>query len=432
MGGSVDGPVDESPRRSGHRGAIDVARVAALTMVVLGHLALATIDRGPDGALRGANLLALYPELAWAAMLAPMPVFFAAAGWANATSTPRSAAPRLGALVGVGAVVVVSWSAASIGEILLRGDGGILADGARLATQPLWFLAVYVPFAALGSRIAGVAERPVLAVGGCLVALLALDVARFGFGAPEAVGWPGFFAAWAVAWLLGAWWRRRWQAGWPHEQRTGALLALGGSVAACGLVLLAGYDPALIDAVDGQRSNTTPPGLFTAVAAVVQVGLLMVVANGLDRLAARWRGLLDRAGDASVAVYAWHLTALALCAAAIAAGLWAPARLSTAWWLTRPLWFAAVLGVTVLLAGATALGRGRQRRGSGPPGYPSTVRTLVGLVSTTIGAAIIGLRGPRTLPSATLAAAAFVIGWWCLRPRLSSAASTTPSTRSGS
>jgi hypothetical protein len=386
-------------------------------LVVLGHLALAIIDRSPDGALRGANVLSLYPDLAWLAMSAPMPVFFAAAGWANATATPRSAAPRLSILVGLSAVVVVLWSAASIGEILVRGEGGVVADGGRVATQPLWFLAVYVPFAALGSRIAGLAQRALLAVGGCFAVLIVLDVARFGFRAPDVLGWPGFFLAWGVAWLLGAWWRLRWDAGWSHEQRTGALMALIGSVVACGLVLFAGYDPALIDAVEGQRSNTTPPGVFTAVAAVVQVGLLMMVANGLDRLAARWRMLFDRAGDVSVAVYVWHLTALALCAAVIAAGLWAPARFSVGWWLTRPLWFAVVLGVTALLAALTGRGRDRQRRETVPLRHPPTTRIAIGLVSTTIGAAIVGLYGPRTLPSAVLAASAFVTGWWCLRPR---------------
>jgi hypothetical protein len=285
-----------------------------------------------------------------------------------------------------------------------------------VATQPLWFLAVYVPFAALGSRIAAVAQRPLLAAGGCFAVLMVLDVARFGFGAPEALGWPGFFLAWGVAWLVGAWWRLRWEAGWPREQRTGALLALIGSVAASGLVLFAGYDPALIDAVEGQRSNTTPPGLFTAVAAVVQVGLLMMMASGLDRLAARWRRLFDRAGDVSVAVYVWHLTALALCAAVIAAGLWAPVRFSIGWWLTRPLWFAAVLGVTALLAALTGRGRDRQHRETVPLGSPPTTRIALGLVSTTVGAAIVGLLGPRTLPSAVLAASTFVTGWWCLRP----------------
>jgi hypothetical protein len=410
----VDAPVDVLRPRSGRRGAIDAARVGALVTVVIGHLGLAVIDRDPDGALRGANLLALHPGLAWLAMLAPMPVFFAAAGWANATATPRSAAPRLGRLVGLGAVVVVLWSVASVGELLVRGNGGIVADGGRVATQPLWFLAVYVPFAAFGSTVAGLAERPALVVGGCLAGLIVLDVARFGVGAPTVVGWPGFFLAWGVAWLLGAWWRLRWQAGWTHEQRTGALLALTGSIVACGLVVFAGYDPSLIDAVEGRRSNTTPPGLFTAVAGVVQVGLLMMIADGLDRLAARARRFFDRAGEAAVAVYAWHLTALALCAAVIAAGLWAPDRFSAGWWLTRPLWFAAILGVTALLAGVTALGR-RRSRDAIAPRPPSSARLAVGLVAATVGAGVVGLLGPRTLPSATLGAAAFLAGWWCLR-----------------
>jgi len=71
-----------------------VARVGALVLVVLGHLTLAVIDRGPDGAIRGSNLLSLHPGWVWLAMLAPMPVFFAAAGWANATADAASAAGR--------------------------------------------------------------------------------------------------------------------------------------------------------------------------------------------------------------------------------------------------------------------------------------------------------------------------------------------------
>ncbi len=213
---------------------------------------------------------------------------------------------------------------------------------------------------------------------------------------------------------MGAWWRLRWQTGWQHERRAGAMLVVIASVCALVLVHVGGYHPALIDAVEGQRSNTTPPGLFTAAAGMVQVGALMVVAGGLDRLAARWRGFVDRAGEASVAVYAWHLSALALCAAALAAGLWAPVRFSTGWWLTRPMWFAAVLGVTGLLAAATAWVRRRIHRET--EGESTNIRIGVGLVCATVGAGVIGLLGPRTLPSATFAMAAFLAGWWCLRP----------------
>jgi fucose 4-O-acetylase-like acetyltransferase len=402
----------------GRRGAIDVARSAALVLVVLGHLAMAVIDRGANGAVRGANLLALEPGVAWLAMLAPMPVFFAAAGWANATATAATAAARLRTLVGLGAVVVVTWSTLSIAELLLRGEGGVVADGARISTQPLWFLAAYVPFTALGTRLARVATRPVLAVGGSLVALALLDAARFTFDAPEAVGWPGFFLAWGVPWVLGAWWRSRCEAGGLRENRTGAIVAVAALAVAAALVLLGGYSPALIDAVPGQRSNTTPPGLYTATAAMVQVGLLMVLARRLDGLAARRRRLLDQAGTASVGIYAWHLTALSLCAAAIAAGLWAPGRFSTGWWLSRPLWFTAVLGLTGALVAITTTLRARLQRG----GVTSTPRrplgrlsVISGVVCSTVGAGVIGLRGPRTLPAAIVSIVAFVAGWWLLR-----------------
>ncbi len=396
-----------------HRGAIDAARVGALVLVVLGHLSLAVIDRGPDGALRGDNVLALHPGLAWVAMLAPMPVFFAAAGWANATSTPAGSARRLRSLVGVGAVVVAVWSTASMVELLVRGEGegDIVADGARIATQPLWFLAAYVPFAACGAWLAGIARRPVIAIGVCLGVLAALDIARFAFDAPEGVGWPGFFLAWVVPWLAGAAWRRRHEAGQFDEVRVGLGLAGVATVAAVGLVLAAGYFPSLIDAVEGERSNTTPPTLFTSVAALVQVGLLMVAGRGLDRLARRWRGLLDRAGEAAVGVYVWHLSGLALCAAALAAGLWAPQRFSLGWWLTRPLWFAVVLGVTGLLVGLTS----KARRTKPPAERSGSARVWVGLVLTTVGAAIVGLWGPRTVTGAIASVVAFDGGWWFLR-----------------
>lgn len=390
-------------------------------LVVLGHLSLAVIDRGPDGALRGDNVLALHPGLAWVAMLAPMPVFFAAAGWANATSTPAGSARRLRSLVGVGAVVVAVWSTASMVELLVRGEGDIVADGARIATQPLWFLAAYVPFAACGAWLAVIARRPVIAISVCLGVLAALDITRFAFDAPEAIGWPGFFLAWVVPWLAGAAWRRRHEAGHFDEVKVGLGLAGAATIAAVGLVLAAGYFPSLIDAVEGERSNTTPPTLFTSVAALVQVGLLMVAGGGLDRLARRWRGLLDRAGEAAVGVYVWHLSGLALCAAGLAAGLWAPQRFSLGWWLARPLWFAVVLGVTGLLVGLTS--RVRRSESRGEPSGPA--RVSAGLVLTTVGAGIVGLWGPRTVAGAIASVVGFAGGWWLLRPHPSEVGAAT-------
>ena len=256
---------------NGHRDAIDVARVLALLLVVVGHLTLAVIDRADDR-VRGANLLELHPGWAVAAALAPMPVFFAAAGWANARATPVSAGPRLRSFVGAAAAVVVAWSAGVVVADVVAGDPGIVADGARVATQPVWFLAAYVPLAAGGHLLSTfVARRPVAVVGGCLAALALLDLARFGFGAPDWIGWPGFFVAWGVPWLLGAWWRHRVETGPFRERWTGTVLAGGALIGAVVLVHAGGYAPALIDAVPGARSNTTPPTLYTATVGIAQV-----------------------------------------------------------------------------------------------------------------------------------------------------------------
>ena len=129
------------------RPAVDVARVLALGLVVLGHLGLAVIDRA-DGGVRGTNLLELRPGWLWVASLSPMPVFFAAAGWANATTSPEAAAPRLRTLAGLGAVVVGVWTLGVAIAVVITGEAGVVGDGARIATQPLWFVAaIGVPLA---------------------------------------------------------------------------------------------------------------------------------------------------------------------------------------------------------------------------------------------------------------------------------------------
>lgn len=389
-----------------------MARSLALFVVVLGHLVLAVIDRDTSGSLRGDNLLALYPNLSWLTLIAPMPIFFAAGGWANATATAQSSATRLRTLMGLGAVVVTVWSVAAIAELLVVGNGSLLADGARIATQPLWFLTAYIPFAAYGKRIATLATRPVIAVAAALVVLTASDIARFGFHASDKWGWPGFFLAWGIPWIIGSWWRHASQSSSFNERRVGYLLFISGAVTAIVLVKTAHYYPALIDAVPNKRSNTTPPTLFTAVAAISQTGILMLIASSLDSVAIRRRSIITSLGTASIAVYMWHLSALALCAGLIALGAPTPTRLTTSWWLSRPLWFGLVIGVSALFATATSFARKKLQ--SRTPQLHTASTFHAGVALATLGAGVIGLYGPRTLPGATIAIAAFIGSWWCM------------------
>jgi hypothetical protein len=399
------------------RPAIDVARVLALVLVVAGHLLMAVVDR-PGGEVRGANLIELQPFWTWVAVIAPMPVFFAAGGWANATGTLRTSAARLSTLVGAAAVVVVAWSAGVALTWAVAGESNLIGRGARVATQPLWFLAAYVPLTAGGVWLARLAARHVVAlVAAALVGLAAVDALRFALDAPTALGWSAFLVAWGVPWLIGAWWRDRSERGMIRERVTGAALAAGGVLAGVAVILLAGYSPELIDVTEGARSNTTPPTLYTAIAGIAQVGVLMVLAGALDHLGRRWRTVWDRAGTLAVGVYLWHLTALTLCVGVVALGLPAPRRLSAGWWLTRPLWWVAVLGLTAGLALATAAGQRWLRHRARPRPAPTTARLFLGVVVATGGAALVGLRGPRT-PALGLACSLLLVGgWWRLRVR---------------
>lgn len=401
------------------RPAVDVARILALVTVVAGHLLLAVVDRF-GGEVRGDNLLALHPGWEPLAALAPMPVFFAAAGWANAGAAPRRSAARLATLTGAGAVVVAAWSVGVLVAWAVAGEAGLVGRGARIATQPLWFLAAYVPFTLAAAFVARVVRRFGIAplVAAALVVLVALDVARFAAAAPAWTGWPGFFVAWGVPWLLGTWWRGAHDRGGLDERRIGLALAIGGAAAAVALVATAGYSPALIDAVPGARSNTTPPTLFTAVAGIGQFGGLLVLAGPLDTVGRRWSRRVARAGALAAGIYVWHLTALALCVGVVALGVPAPRRLGVAWWLTRPVWWAVVLAVTAALvagsAGLTAwLGRRRAAPGHARVGGAWTLVT--GGVAATAGAVAVGLEGPRTPVLAAVCTASFVAGWWCLR-----------------
>jgi hypothetical protein len=379
---------------------------------------MAVVDRDEHGAVRGTNILLLHPHLAVLAAAAPMPVFFAAGGWANATASSRRAASRLRTLVGLAAAVVVCWSlAVVIASVVRGGEPGVLGKGARLATQPLWFLAAYVPFAYWARPIARAASaRPVVVVGACLVSLTVIDVVHFGLDGPSWLAWPAFYLAWSVPWLVGGWWRSAASRPGFSERRVGVVLALGGGIAAGWVVWRAGYQASLIDYGSDGRSNTNPPTLYTALVGVAQVGVLMLLAHALDRLGARFRAFWRRAGSVAVAVYAWHLTALSLCVGLLAIpAMWAPHRLSASWWLFRPVWLTVVLAGCAALVAATGGVRATLAASATSPHHASTTRLTVGVLVAAAGGAVVGLYGPSNAARAVVCCALLGSGWLLLR-----------------
>ncbi len=253
-------------------------------------------------------------------------------------------------------------------------------------------------------------------IGGCLALLAVIDVVHFGLAGPSWLAWPAFYLAWVVPWLLGGWWRSASIRPGFSERLVGLALAIGGAVAAGLLVWRAGYQASLIDYGSEGRSNTNPPTLYTALVGLAQVGLLMLVARSLDRLGARFRAFWDRAGSVAIGVYAWHLTSLSLCVGIVAIpGVWAPRRLSAAWWMSRPVWLAAVLAGCAALVAATAWVRARLAAHETAPRPASTMQLTFGVLVAAAGGAVVGLYGPANAGRAIVCCALLGSSWLLLR-----------------
>lgn len=406
--------VDDSSASRGHerRGAIDVARSTSLVLVVVAHLVMVVIDRGPGGAVRGINLFQLYPRWEWLTALSPMPLFFVASGWANVGGTVAGRARRVTLILTLAVVLSTAWSAATLVERVVTGGNGIVSDGARVSTQPLWFLAAWIPFTLFADSLTTSSRRIGVFIVGAATVLVVGDVARFVFDAPRWVGFTGFFVAWAVPWALGSWWRQQHDAHTFDERVVGLVVCAGAITIAIPMVAWGGYSVALIDAVPGGRSNTTPPTLFTAVASTVQFGAFMACAPALDRIAARRSRVIRQLDTVAPGLYVWHLTALSLLGALLAAGLWAPHRLSPEWWLSRPLWWAAIVALAIAFALASrTLTRVVEQSASGTV---TRDRVVIAAFASGLAFALAGLYGPDTTGMAIAIPTLALLALWAI------------------
>ncbi len=337
---------------------VDLVRVAAIAVVVIGHWLLAVVTWDGDG-LAGHNLLQVAPWTRWATwLLQVMPLFFVVGGVANSASwasARRRAAGypawlhgRIDRLVRPVAALVVPWSLGLLAAAALGADPAPLRTAARLVAMPLWFLAVYLAVVASTPAMVALHERfGVRATVGLVAAAGACDLLA-GPGGIRAAGWANFAFVWLFAHQLGFWWRD----GRLAAARTGAALAAAGFGAMIVLTGPLGYPLSMVGG-PGERSNTTPPTLALAALALAQTGLMVLARRRLAAWAARprlWRSVVAASGMA-MTVYLWHLTALCLATLAfLATGLLPqPDPASAAWWLLRPAWLLALVALLVPL-----------------------------------------------------------------------------------
>ena len=341
-----------------------------------------------------------------------MPVFFLVGGYVNGLGWQSAVgrgegyatwlAGRLRRLIVPVLPVLAVWTLIGLGV-----TGGISfwthrfyvgSHMLRLASQfallPAWFLVVYivvvllVPLSHRAWRRYGMASFLALAGAAALVDLLALGA---GWGL---LGWLNYLFVWLAMHQLGY----AWQAGGFGNPWRCLLWAAGGMAALIALVSLGPYPISMVSVRGEEISNSLPPRVTLLALGVFQSGLLLAVEGPARRLLARgvvWTATVLING-LIMTIFLWHVTAL-LVVTAIAmitkVGIaFVPG--TAAWWLTRPLWFAAIAIVLVpFVALFSRFERiGRAGRGAVPPVW----QQLLGCGLVCFGLATLTLRGLPT------------------------------------
>ncbi|MCT7351226.1 acyltransferase [Streptomyces sp. 15-116A] len=292
--------------------AVDALRALAVLGVVLGHwLVTALVADGRT--LRTASPLQHLPWLApvsW--MFQTLAVFFLVGGHV-ATRSYASARTRgipyrhwlrarLARLFTPVAAVLTLWTVVAVTLLLSGADLTTTRTLVKLALSPLWFLLVFAVLTAATPALTRLHPLWPLAV------VLHVDLLRFGFGAPEELGWINVAAGWLVPYCLGAAWTR----GELARRRSGWILLLGGTAVTAALVAWAGYPASMVGVPGAEVSDLDPPTLAAVTFGLAQCGLALLLRA---RLAHAMRRPLAWAAVALVnlsamTLFLWHQTAL--------------------------------------------------------------------------------------------------------------------------
>ncbi len=397
--------------------AVDVARLAALVVVMFGHCALllATIDaRG----LRVANLIGALPAIApvtWIVQV--MPLFFLAGGAAGSYGY-RDGSPwgtwlftRAQRLCRPVFFYLAVWSVGLLAVRLTLGADSAARLG-RESVALLWFLGVYlVTLAFVPALVRMSRPRAVTAVlAGLLVAAALGDAARFALDTPSA-GVTNFVVVWLIPVVIGVGYARgltsaRWAAG----------VGIGAFAAQLSLAAAGPYDVSLVVTGAEHVSNVAPPTLLLALHCTWMSCAFVLGAGVLQRWAHRprvWR-VVSTGNRGAMTLYLWHIPAIAVAAFALhAVGLdaydvHAPGFLGLL--ALRAVVFAVVMSVFFLVL--SPLEHRPLPWWDRPAGARGGRATVTGALVCTAGVALVftaklGLTGSGWLALAVFVAAAF-------------------------
>lgn len=300
--------------------AVDVARLAALVVVMFGHCALllATID---DRGLRVANLIGALPGIApvtWIVQV--MPLFFLAGG-AAATYGYRAGTAwgtwlftRAQRLCRPVFFYLAVWSAGLLAVQAILGADSAARLG-RESVALLWFLGVYlVTLSFVPALVRMNTSRAVtVTLAGLLAAAALGDAARFAMDTPTA-GVTNFVVVWLIPVAIGVGYARR-----LTSVRWAAGIGVGAFVAQLGLAAAGPYDVSLVVTGAEHVSNVAPPTLLLALHCTWMSCAFVIAANALQRWAHRprvWR-VVSTGNGGAMTLYLWHIPAIAVAAFAL-------------------------------------------------------------------------------------------------------------------
>lgn len=399
---------------------IDLARVGSVAVVVVFHTLLWQLRWSPKG---GIAVVPWAPGPVWwflSWFFAIIPVFFVAAGFANAVVVD-SARER-----GTGYAQFLRERGTRLaGPITLFGTffavassvpawAGLLGEAVTLSrqfAQLLWFLVVYLVLLLASPVLVAAFDRwGWLSMLPLAVGAVAVDVVGRLPGL-DVVQWLNLFLAWPLAHQWGIAYHRGWFRTWPAwAGRTGVAAAVAGIAA---LVFGLGYPPAAVAWADVLVANLQPPTVAALVMGFGQACLLGLAqrAGMFANPGERGRSLLVGLNALLFTVYLWHIPVIVL-----AGGLLAGATLmwpAGAGVLLQPLlWLALVLACLAALVPLIARLEWRLI----PPvalGAPVPAVTVAGFAVLLAGTTAVWLSGAVVHPGApasSLAVALLVTG----------------------
>ena len=380
---------------------VDFLRAASIMVVVFGHWLMAA-PVITDSGIEANHLLT---SAAWAHyitwILQVMPIFFFVGGFANAASWRASKRhgstygqwlrTRLRRLVLPVLPLLMVWTAGAYALWRSGFDPDLLRIASQVALVPVWFLATYVAVVAFTPLTLAAWERwgwASVAATGLTAGLI--DLISLGLGIPW-VGYLNYLFMWGTVHSLGYAWA---------DSRLGSvanrvLWAAAGLAVTAALVWLGPYPVGMVGLETQGVTNSQPPKVTLLTLAVFQTGALLAMEGPARRMLARtrtWAATILINGRI-MTLYLWHLTAMvALIGGSLLAGGWGlrTDSESAEWWLTRPLWMAAL--VLACLPFLVVFGRyERPNPDLRPP--PPSWRPILAVVTTCAGLGLLAKYG---------------------------------------